>query len=167
MFRILNIECKNNDYVGKSIVDRENAFYGQAVLDENGYFEGLVTVIYSGVHIERFIFGSYKNDSISLYKLEPTNKDVQTRYDGYLLEKAFPGSFNFGYGDDESFITGNVTLEVLLEDKKELDIDIAYDIMHRIDNWKFSFFDNERSKKYEELALGIMREKDNKKLLKK
>ena len=167
MFRILNIECKNNNYVWNSVVDRENAFYGQAVVDEDGYFEGLVTVIYSDVHIERFIFGSYKNDSISLYKLDPINKDVHTRYDGYLLKNSFPGNFTFGYGTDDVFITGDVTLEALLVDKKEFDIDIADDIMYRINNWKFSFFDNERSKKYEELALGIIREKDDEKIFKK
>lgn len=155
MFDIFDVKCRKSSCSGNDCIDRENIWNGQIVVDESGYFEGLATVPYSGVCVERFIFGCYKNEGITLYKFEPTNKGVRTRYDGHLFESSFPSDFCV-CTNDEAVATGNVTLEVLRVPEKELNI------MYRIDNWKRVFFDNDTNQLYEELSLEIMREKDGK-----
>ena len=100
MFKIINIECKNDSFIENGSIERENTFYGQAVIDKDGYFEGLVTVPYSGIYIKRLIFGVFNDENVSLYKFEPTNEGIRTRYDSYAFDDELPGSFCVSSNDD-------------------------------------------------------------------
>ena len=166
MFKIINIECKNDFFIENGSIERENTFYGQAVIDKDGYFEGLVTVPYSGIYINRLIFGVFTGENVSLYKFEPTNEGIRTRYDSYAFDDELPGSFCVS-SNDEVLATGIVSISISKVLDSESMQSVVDDIMYNVDNWKQSFFDNDTKRLYEKLALEVIEEKDDKKVFEK
>lgn len=161
MFDILDIKCKVDEYTGNDYVDRENTWNGQIVIDQSGYFEGLVISPYSGVQIERFVFGVYKDNRITLYKFEPTDKGVRTRYDGWFYDASeFLGNFSVSINDEPLFM-GGICFEISQSVKKEFVEDASSDIMFRTETFKKTFFDSDVNDLYNQLALSVIQEKDN------
>ncbi len=122
MYDIRKILCcfdKHSDQIGND----KNILEGEILIEQDGWFEGIIFEQNSNYNKGQFIFGVYiENKVIYFYKISPINIDNSLKFYVNSYNDTYLGNFSIVTNIGES-IAGNCSIKInKLEKEKEIDI---------------------------------------------
>lgn len=116
---------------------------GKILVEDDGWFEGVVKDVSSSYTEDRFIFGVYHPGKvIELFKWTPTSFSSPFVFHGKKSDEGYQGEFEvIGLLDTVPYGVSRITTEekVLSSDEEKIEID---DVKRRIDRYKVFFMDD-------------------------
>ncbi len=120
MSKIMNITGYwNMDWSGQ--YNEKDMWEGKILLEEDGWFEGLVVDPYSSYKEDRFVFGVYFPDKfIKLYKMTPLNISSPFVFSAFKEKDEYNGNFDvIGMFGTRPYGATSITTEPILKDVDE------------------------------------------------
>lgn len=145
MSKIRNIEC----YWNNCLTNNDN-WGGKILVEDDGWFEGIVVDPNSSYFESRFVFGVYHEDkTIELFKLSPITISNPFRFSGNINDGKYDGEFSI-ITENGEFPYGGFTIKTnsLNTENEKLEIKI---LKASVESWKNSVMDDTCKQLYQNI----------------